>query len=473
MSALSFVMSTFKREVAVNNQTALKSDCKRRHTQKAKGRLGFLSMPANATKLLSSLALASTLGLAGCQGSDADSVFDKNDKATHTELSQGAVVVDFERVNQHILVPVSINGSKPLKFVLDTGAPITAIIETANTQGLPLQLGQEIAVAGAGKGRTAKANLVPKTRATIAGSHIDNLMALWLPFGTVPHINQPDDAYFDGIIGRDLLNRYSVEIDFNTMKLALHPAGTSPTKTATGNTAVDNAWQPLALSFSEDKHPYVETTVSLSDQAPLPVKLILDTGSTGGLTLSPKTHDSIVWPKRFYHVEKRGLSGKEVINMAPVPKLTVASYAMTDFIGGFSDGWDDAGSQGMLGNRVLNRFNLWFDYKNSQLWVQPHQGLTTSTQPDAAGLKLLPRHKSGAKVVVVYANGAASKLNIKEGDIVTRIAGEQVTASNFDQLMNHLYFTPNAPNRSLEICWQPQAEAKAHTCEQLTLHSRL
>lgn len=410
------------------------------------------------------------LGLQACQYVDSDSVFHQNDMASQSELINGAVTVPFQRVNQHIIVPLSINGSQPLRFVLDTGAPVTGIVENRITQQLPLSLGQEIPIAGSGKGKTAIANLLPNTSASIADVNINNLMAVWLPFGTIPYVNGPDDAYFDGFIGRDLLSRYGIEIDFDAQQITLHPAGSSPTQMI----ETEQDWQPLALTFSKNQHPYIKSSVVLDGNASVAVKLLLDTGSTNGLTLSPKTHQDIHWPTQYYTIEKQGISGSEEVHMAPVSQLMLADFALQDLVSGFSDGWKDSESQGVIGNRVLNRFNLWFDYKNAQLWVKPHNGLLTSQSPDAVGLKLVPRGIDGAIVANVYAGSPAANLGIQAGDILTHISGQRLSSNNFDVLTNHFYSTNQGANAQIQLCWSQQsASSQEKTCKPLMLKSRL
>jgi len=62
---------------------------------------------------------------------------------------RSALTIPFKLFNNHIYLRVSVNGSAPLWFVLDTGAPITMIdTKHARTLGLKLMPG--------GRGYTAR-----------------------------------------------------------------------------------------------------------------------------------------------------------------------------------------------------------------------------------------------------------------------------------------------------------------------------
>jgi Aspartyl protease len=59
------------------------------------------------------------------------------------------VTIPFELVTRHIMIPVKINNSRPLSFVLDTGDKF-GIVDTACAKELGLNLAGQIKVGGAG-----------------------------------------------------------------------------------------------------------------------------------------------------------------------------------------------------------------------------------------------------------------------------------------------------------------------------------
>ncbi len=396
-------------------------------------------------------------GLSGCQQVSGERLLQANNEAAQTELaSKQAVEVPFKVVNQHILVPISINGSKPLDFVLDTGAPITAVVETANTKDISLSFGQEVNVGGAGQGKSVTAKLVPESNVYIGGVGIDGLTALWLPMGAVPYFEDEKDAYFDGIIGHDLLNRYSVLIDQDRQMLTLYSNEDMPELTS--------PWQKLDLIF-ENQHPYVNAALDGQTE----VKLLLDTGSTAALSLTPSSHEKIDWPTEYYVSESQGLSGVEEERNALRSSLSLASHSVKNFITSYSDGWNEANSQGILGNTVLNQFNVWFDYANSQIWLKPRNNDKPSLLADRSGIKLLPMADKGAKLIKIYPDSNANKIGLKEGDVIVKVNNQPIDRNNFDALNDLL----KSKSAQLHLCWlKESASTNANICENLELLDR-
>ena len=63
----------------------------------------------------------------------------------------------FEMINNLIIVPVFINGSDTLKFILDTGVSHTMITSLNGAPGISFNYAREIELFGLGSGREVKA----------------------------------------------------------------------------------------------------------------------------------------------------------------------------------------------------------------------------------------------------------------------------------------------------------------------------
>src|SRR5262245_39538878 len=70
---------------------------------------------------------------------------------TSSVSAPAPVSIPFEPAARHVIVQVTVNGSRPLSFILDTGAH-AAIIRTAVAQELNLKLEGTVGVGGAGGG---------------------------------------------------------------------------------------------------------------------------------------------------------------------------------------------------------------------------------------------------------------------------------------------------------------------------------
>ncbi|MFT4720744.1 MAG: hypothetical protein ACI9SB_001916, partial [Candidatus Azotimanducaceae bacterium] len=84
------------------------------------------------------LALAVAV-MSGCQVATMVQFSYANANADHRwENDARSTTLPFELIDGHIIVPVSLNGSEPLLFVLDSGAAATVVLESSRTALLPL-----------------------------------------------------------------------------------------------------------------------------------------------------------------------------------------------------------------------------------------------------------------------------------------------------------------------------------------------
>src|SRR6266550_492227 len=125
------------------------------------------------------------------------------------------VSIPFELVNRHIILPVRINNSRPLSFVLDTGDKF-AIVDLDRARELGLNLHGEIKMHGAGA-ETPTGAFVKDSSFSIPGlPGFSQPINLALP---VKNLASRLGQDFDGIIGSEFIKEFVVEIDYQTKLL--------------------------------------------------------------------------------------------------------------------------------------------------------------------------------------------------------------------------------------------------------------
>ena len=158
---------------------------------------------------ITGLALASMMLLSGCQLADMVQFTYANAVATHSWADEGrSTTVRFEMIDDHIVLPVSINDSEPLNFVLDSGAAATVVLESRHTRTLPLELGPEISVSGVGDGPDPVARIIEGADLSLGSVRLEGLSVIYLPLESVPFFNNFDEVYFDGVIGAPFFERF-------------------------------------------------------------------------------------------------------------------------------------------------------------------------------------------------------------------------------------------------------------------------
>lgn len=279
-----------------------------------------------------------------------------------------SVAVPFETERNWIIIPVSVNGSRPLRFVLDTGAGGSgASLSNADlAQSLNLNIVGRIQVQGGGSG--------PAVEVPIAGGVIFNIGGVELSGGRMsvrpPIAGQPGLAPArDGVIGRPIFANLVVEIDWEQKVVKLY----DPAKFSyTGKGTV------LPLTFDEMGRPYTAATVGIESDKTVPVNLIVDTGGSHNLSLEVGSGDKLKAPVgKEKVVLGRGASGEFTGYLGAVKTFQLAAYALKEIPTIYPDeSYGSAlrpGRDGNLGGGILRRFKIVYDFPGKRMIVEPNK----------------------------------------------------------------------------------------------------
>ena len=157
-----------------------------------------------------------------------------------------------------VFVPVVVNG-RPLRFIFDTGASISAVTpEVATALGL-VPDGKTL-VNG-----TIPARLTTLDTLSVGSIHHDHVRAAIV---SLPEERRIDER-FDGVLGLDILSQHDVAIDFPRNRFVFYPPNhLAHSDEVSGMIRVDFTKSPLGL---------VEFSVAFDERGPIPA--YLDLGS--------------------------------------------------------------------------------------------------------------------------------------------------------------------------------------------------
>ncbi|MGC2661417.1 MAG: retropepsin-like aspartic protease, partial [Bryobacteraceae bacterium] len=141
----------------------------------------------------------------GAQDSSQRNVFaDKSNETTFPfEWSQG-----------EIIVPISIHGSRPLRFVLDSGSTRT-LVDRKVAASLGIKEGEESSLQGAGKGRVPIHALqnIDLQMPGLESKGYDCFSVDLVPVGEAVGTRE------DGILGYNFFARFVITIDFEARQM--------------------------------------------------------------------------------------------------------------------------------------------------------------------------------------------------------------------------------------------------------------
>src|SRR5205085_11317428 len=129
----------------------------------------------------------------------------------HFPEGKTVVEVPFDVERNLMVIPLSINGSRPLRFVLDTGAQGTFLQNTQIADSLNLKIAGKVGVRGAGGGGARReASLAENVNFNIGGIELRNGGLAVFPSPLGPQAM----ASHDGAIGRVVFATLVVEVDW-------------------------------------------------------------------------------------------------------------------------------------------------------------------------------------------------------------------------------------------------------------------
>lgn len=297
------------------------------------------------------------------------------------------VTIKFKSASNLIIIPVTINDSDTLNFILDTGVRYPIITELPFVNKLNLNYMMPIQIKGLGEGVDLTAYRSGNNTLNINGLTARNQevqMVIDENFQISHILGMP----VHGLIGFNLFKDYVVEINYLNEEIVLH----KPEYYKYRDRKKDII---LPLHFDGNK-PFVRTSIVTDQMEEVPVKLLIDTGASDAIWLSEHSDERIKLPQN--HIETflgRGLSGDlygikgriDGIWVGPLvlPKPIVA-FPNSELIDQLISSND---RNGTIGAEILRRFFVTIDYRNSRLTLRPNHKIKDEFNYNMSGMEVI------------------------------------------------------------------------------------
>ena len=220
--------------------------------------------------------------------------------------------IPLEIDNNLILLQVGVNGTKPLKFIFDTGAGMSFISsQRAATLGLKSQ-GE---IDGDATGGKIHGSFTKGVSLSVPGAAVSDQPLAWMPFNTPPGFE------FDGVIGFDFINSFVVEIDYLKKIMNLYDPRTY---------VYSGRGEVIPLLLSGRENPLVLTKVALKGQS-IAAKLEVDTGSDDTFIInSPfvKKHHLVEAVQQTSQYARNGAGGEQKVMVAHVDAVRLGRITL-------------------------------------------------------------------------------------------------------------------------------------------------
>jgi hypothetical protein len=279
------------------------------------------------------------------------SVPSKTDTAKNMFAAGAESKIPFEFKNGMIFLPVRLNGSKPLSFVLDTGST-RMLVDRALAKSLGLKATGQGSLQGAGKGR------VPIEFIQDVSVGLPGLESAGYEFSTanLQPLQSTLGVNVDGILGYELLSRFVVTVDYESKIMTVtSPSAFHP----------DASLQSLPIEL-RNKWAFVKGKLVLPGPVTVEDSFFIDSGS------SDAVDHPIVTKLQSRTPTKSGVGLGETVEgaTAQATSFQLGTYSVPGPTVSCCGATDDTSK--LIGNDVLKFFTITLDYPSGRFLIRPN-----------------------------------------------------------------------------------------------------
>ena len=348
-------------------------------------------------------------------------------------LRQGArkMSIPFERYNNLVVIPVTINDKITLRFILDSGVQSMILTEKGFADLLNLRYDRKINLSGPGVKDSINALVANFVDVKLPGLYNKKQTLLVLEEDYLNLRNNLGVEVF-GIIGYDLFKRFVVEIDFDDNILTFYePDFFVPKKN----------YRRIEMNIEGSK-PYISVKIKHDTGKKTNSKLMVDTGASHAVLLEPNTDLDINLPGKTLETSLgRGLGGEIDGKVGRTENLEIDRFGF-DYVlasypneGAYNRDMED-GRNGTMGGEILTRFNPVFDYFTNTLYLRKSDEYTKSFEHDMSGLEFTTVGENLDQILVteVRPDTPGKEAGVLVGDTITHVNGHPVGYTNVNYI---------------------------------------
>lgn len=270
--------------------------------------------------------------------------------------------------NDFIVISILLDNVLPLRFIIDTGAENTVLLEKEITDMLQIDYRRTFRVRGSDVDNELTAYLATGIDLRIADRLLARNRSMLVLEENYFDFERITGTNIQGILGADFLMRFTVEFDFRRNMMVLHePADYRPS----------SKHVQIPASFVRNR-AYLELPIGVNTNDTTSRKLLLDTGA--GLTLLMNTYGDT--PETDLPVQTipayiaNGLGGSLEGSVGRSRSVLLGGKELYDVVTYFQP-LDTVGldflnqREGIIGNKLLKRYNVVINYTGREVYLKP------------------------------------------------------------------------------------------------------
>lgn len=363
---------------------------------------------------------------------------------------QNKIVIPIEVNNNLVVVPVILNETLPLKFIIDTGVRTAILTQKTFADIIGLPYTRKYTITGPGATKLVEAyittNVTLRLPGVVGRGHAmlvlaEDYLELRNYLGTDVH----------GVLGYELFSRFIVDIDYERKLMTLR----APEKFKKRS-----KFHTLPMTV-EDTKPYIKTHITLKDGKKVNVKLLVDSGASHGLMLDPNSDPAIHVPENTVSsIIGRGLGGEITGKVGRLQSLELGTYNVEIPLANFPDPnsyidtlkMSSVFRNGSLGGEMLSRFHVIFNFPKEELYIKKNAYFKKKFHYNLSGVivKAKGSRLNIFEIQEVREKSPSDVCGLLPGDIILRLNGMETQELNLNMINGLLNSKPGKKVR-LEI----------------------
>lgn len=395
-------------------------------------------MTANYKKVIFSLILCSSISLMAAFGQD----------GFHFKGKRQKELLKFTKARGLIVVSTYLNNKGPYNFILDTGVGLTIITDPKLKDSLDLKYQRKIQVKGLGEGKDIDAYLTPFLKIEIGATIQESASAAILDvdvFDLSSYAGMP----IHGLIGYDFFKSFIVRIYYETGFIGIYNSEKS---------RIIKKGYRVPITIEQNK-PYVTVLIDANDRKKLPLKMIIDTGAGHPISLESENGAAFPLPDKFVIANLGvGLGGNIGGFVGRIDNLKIGKFDIKNPISSFPY-YDDVAAKvttikrdGSIGNQLLKRFEIVFDYERSCMYLNPNSSFYEPFEHDMSGIEL---YANGSDLKRYFVNriepfSPADEFGLQKDDEILAINFKPTSTMTMEEIIE-LFKSKTGRNLFLEV----------------------
>ncbi|MGB1240962.1 MAG: aspartyl protease family protein [Chitinophagales bacterium] len=343
-----------------------------------------------------------------------------------------SVKIPIKTYHNLILIPVRINNSMEMNFILDTGVKTTIFTEPLLANLLSLSSTRKINIIGLGEGNPIQASVASNLNISLPqGIEGKGMSIVILPENTISFSSMFGQPVY-GIIGYEIFKHFVIEIDYYNSYIRLYKPNKYKVKKGT--------IIPIQIKHTK---PYIETTV-IAENGIEKTNLLIDTGASQAVSL---WHGDIDLPlKTIDAFLGQGLSGNIFGRLGRIKGFQIGEFHFKNVVAAYPEASslnmrnEVVDWEGNLGAAILKRFSVTFDYPNSRIVLRKNADYKKPFTYNISGIELLvkgPDYKE-YEVVHIRTGSPAEKAGLEVGDLLLAVNNFTTYDSDIGEIYSRL-----------------------------------